>query len=167
MLLGHNGAVRALDFNHKSGYLISGGFDYRAAIWQTASGKDAKRITNAGWMINGPAQKIKAVALLPELSMLCTGLDNGTIALWDTSTGDMIYVLNGHKNSVVWMEWRPERNMLITAARDGKVRFWSMGSGSPLAALPTAATTAAGTGDAARGAAPAAMVNSAAAAARI
>ncbi len=128
MLLGHNGAVRALDFHAKSGYLVSAGFDYRAAIWQTAAGREARRTTNAGWMINGPSQKIKSVALLPELSMLCTGLDNGTVAVWDTATGDMVYVLNGHKNSVVAMEWRPEKNMLITGARDGKVKFWSMGS---------------------------------------
>lgn len=53
--------------------------------------------------------------------MIVSGHDNGYMTVWDTTSGDLLYVIRAHTSSIVYLHWLPQANTVISGGRDGKV----------------------------------------------
>jgi WD40 repeat protein len=63
-------------------------------------------------------------AFSPDCKRLATGLIDGTVKVWDLTSGQDTLVLNGHTNSVSGLAFSPGGHHLISASTDMTVRTW-------------------------------------------
>jgi WD40 repeat protein len=102
---GHTGSIRALDFHAASGDLFSGGFDSLVGVWKM--------------------EKVKCLLFCHKFNRVVTGLDNGKLAIWDTSIGKLLYVVNAHSKPVTTLQFIDDAEVLLSGSLDGLVKCWT------------------------------------------
>jgi WD40 repeat protein len=103
-----------------------------------------------------PQSPVDSFALSPDSRMLATGLQDGTIELWDMASGKVLHVLRradasekttvsdggstfsreDRFDSVTLMRFGPDGRTLVTADTQATARRWDTASGLELASLP-------------------------------
>ncbi len=56
----------------------------------------------------------------------------GSLTVWDTHSGKLIYKLMGHEDLIVQPSWSPDETQILTASFDGTVRVWDAQSGKQI-----------------------------------
>ncbi|TCS64586.1 WD40 repeat protein [Primorskyibacter sedentarius] len=92
-------------------------------------------VTNAAWTTTGialPRQEVRVVAMAfsEDASILATGGWDGSVALWDASTGALLHRLEGHAESITALAIR--KGTLASAGWDSAVRTWDLSTGKLL-----------------------------------
>jgi WD40 repeat protein len=72
----------------------------------------------------------------PNGNQLAAGCGDGTIAIWNSNTGEEIIVLKGHTSYVRSLSWSPDGQRLVSASEDRTVRIWDPKNGRELLMLP-------------------------------
>jgi hypothetical protein len=76
------------------------------------------------------------VAFSPDSNRLATaGSEDGTVRIWDATTGETLQTLTGHRGSVWGVAFSPDGSRLATAGDDGTVRIWDATTGETLQTL--------------------------------
>lgn len=97
-----------------------------ALLWDTST---SKILTLCGHEpIPGAGRVISDVEFSPDGNQLATAGDNGTIRLWNASTGEPIATLFGHNDKVTRIAFSPDGQRLVTASFDGTVSQWDVAS---------------------------------------
>ncbi len=73
-------------------------------------------------------ESVFSVATSPNGRILATGSYDGTIRLWDWTTGT-VRVLRGHHKEVFSLAFGPSGRLLASGAGDGNVRIWNVATG--------------------------------------
>ncbi|MGJ8530054.1 nSTAND1 domain-containing NTPase [Maritalea sp.] len=76
---------------------------------------------------------VSALAIDESGLFLASGANDGTAALWDTTTGALIARLIGHSSKVASMTFVPNSPYVLSAATNGTVMMWDLTSGSLVA----------------------------------
>ncbi len=118
LLKGHTNVILDLAFSNSGKFLISGGFDNIARIWNLKTGK-TKHI------LKGHKGKVAAVAFSPDDSMVVTGSHDNTLKLWDVSSGNLISNLRGHIDFVDTVAFTPNGEYILSGSRDNSIRIWN------------------------------------------
>lgn len=80
--------------------------------------------------LTGHGGEITNVTFSPTGTMLASSSRDGTVRLWDASTGDELRVLAGHTDRVRAVSFSPDGSQVASASWDGTVRVWNVGSGA-------------------------------------
>ena len=67
---------------------------------------------------------VLSVAYSPDGSVLASGLQDGTVRLWDASTGGFIATLAGHTDRVTAVAYSPRDDTIASGSWDNTVRLW-------------------------------------------
>ncbi|MEE2906455.1 MAG: protein kinase, partial [Planctomycetota bacterium] len=68
----------------------------------------------------------KALAFSPDDTLLVYSLPDGSLMVWDTTTGDLLTILRGHEHACELLAFSPDGTRLATSDKQGHVRSWSL-----------------------------------------
>ncbi|MBB2914038.1 WD40 repeat protein [Streptosporangium becharense] len=87
---------------------------------------------HAEW-VSGHLGLINAVAFHPHGHLLASTGNDGTVRLWETTTGQPVGdPLTGHDGPVYGVAFHPEGHLLASSGKDGTVRLWETSTGQPV-----------------------------------
>lgn len=86
--------------------------------------------------LEGHADWIKAIAFASDGSQLLSGSNDGSLKLWNATTGELISSQESFSAPVRSVVFSPDGKLLASASKDGWVRIWSPSSGSLMRAIP-------------------------------
>ena len=73
--------------------------------------------------------RVKSVTWSPDGSLIASGLDDGSILIWNFATGSVVETLIEHQEAVVSLDWNPD-GRLASAAEDGRILIWDVPAAS-------------------------------------
>ena len=76
-----------------------------------------------------PMKRILSISFSPDGATLAGGSRNGTIHLWDITTGKEIKTLMGHTNDVISLAFSPDGTTLVSGSEDNTIRLWETTTG--------------------------------------
>ncbi|MFK8024848.1 MAG: TIR domain-containing protein [Ilumatobacter sp.] len=86
-----------------------------------------------GARLTGHENRVWAIAVSPDGSLIASGSDDTTIRLWDASSGEQVGApLVGHTDSVRSVAFSPDGAIMASAGRDFSVRLWDVAAGEQL-----------------------------------
>ena len=74
----------------------------------------------------GNQQDTRCIKFSHDGATLATGHGNGTISIWDFSTGALRSELTGHRQAVQSLVFTPDGQALLSSSADGVIRIWSV-----------------------------------------
>lgn len=100
--------------------MVSAGGDGAAVLWDMSTRTPRKTLH-----IGPPVQSL---ALTPDGSRLLTGAEDGSMAIWDVTTGQLVGALQtrGLDREVRAVAIAPDGKRAVTACRDGLIRHWDI-----------------------------------------
>lgn len=72
----------------------------------------------------GHAAPVKAVAWSPDGQRIASTSDDGTVQVWDTTTGCNVLTYTGHQGMVASVAWSPNAERIASAGQDSVVQVW-------------------------------------------
>jgi WD40 repeat protein len=75
------------------------------------------------------------VALSADGQLVASGSDDGTVRLWETSSGRPIATSQGHTSAVEGMALSADGRLVASGSFDGTVKLWEAKSGTCLRTL--------------------------------
>jgi WD40 repeat protein len=129
-LTGHDGGVFAVAVSPDSTWLVTGGQDGTARVWDTVTGRERMVLT-------GHDGGVSAVAVSPDSRWLATGDSRGTVRIWDSVNGQrQADFLTGHVGGVSALAVSPDGSWIVTGGVfDGKAEIWEPSTGTHRAVL--------------------------------
>jgi choice-of-anchor C domain-containing protein len=123
-LPGHLNTVVSLAFSPDNRTLASGSQDGTVRLWNLRTGEEILRFATADiiwshWVSFSPDGKTLAVG----------GGGDGTIHLYDPTSGREKHTLRGHSGSVHGLSFSRDGRTLASAADDGSVKLWDLATG--------------------------------------
>ena len=92
---------------------------------------DSKQgIGNLIQSLPGHSSGVSALAIGPHGNILASGGYDGSIALWNLSTGEMLSKFSGHSGTVKPMIVSPDGSLLATGSTDKTLKLWNLNSGT-------------------------------------
>lgn len=86
-------------------------------------------------IINGDFGRVWSAAFSPDCKTLAAGCGDGTVRLWDPTTGMLIRSLKGNTNQVNSVVFSSNGQKLASASYDGMLRLWDVHAAVPKQAL--------------------------------
>lgn len=90
------------------------------------------------------AERVEACVLSPDGRLLATGLKNGDINIYNTTTWRQIRVSWGHSHGVSSLAYSPDGHQILSGSKDRTLRFWDFSTtdrGGLIRVLPYSVTS--------------------------
>lgn len=101
-------------------------------IWDLKAARVARSIQAHAW-------EIYSLAFSPNGKTLASACWDGSVALWDVATGNLVTPrLRGHFEGVVGVFFLPDGKTLITEGGERALKFWNVASGTEMLSIPAA-----------------------------
>lgn len=124
----HIGPVTSVAFSPDGRQLASGSVDGSIKLWDTASGKELKRL-------EGHTKTVNSVAFSPDGSRIASGSADHTIRLWNVAGGQEIRCLEGHTDPVTSVAFSPDGGRIASGSWDTTIKLWDVATGLELRRL--------------------------------
>src|SRR5438093_1353172 len=83
---------------------------------------------------------IRQVVFSPDGKQLASASVDGTVKLWDTTTGQEEHTLHGHAAGVEGVAFSPDGKRLASASNDQTVKVWDLAEGRATGVSPPVLT---------------------------
>ncbi|HEX7312605.1 MAG TPA: caspase family protein [Pyrinomonadaceae bacterium] len=110
------GEIEASVFSPDMRYILAGGADHTAYLWDVARGQEARRL-------NGHRSQIKAVAVSPDARYSLTGGADGRVMIWDNKSGEPRQTIE-HESAVTAAAFSKDGGQILVGNADGKARLY-------------------------------------------
>ncbi|KAI1872536.1 hypothetical protein JX265_005416 [Neoarthrinium moseri] len=87
-------------------------------------------------VLGGHQKPISQVRISPDGRWIASASADGTIKIWEASTGKHMDTLVGHMAGVSAVAWAPDSKTLATGSDDKAIRLWDRVTGRPTRARP-------------------------------
>ncbi len=124
-VLEHTGRAAALAISTDGKWIITGGDDRSAKIFDAQTG-DLK------FVLPDHRSEVTAVALSPDGRLALTGDLRGRVALWDIKTQKIVHELVGHSRARITGAAFVDGTRAVTSAADNTVAQWNVETGKEL-----------------------------------
>ncbi len=129
LLNGHTDVVLSLAFSPDSRFLVSGGGDFNALLWDMAESKATALNSTAkakalDAILSGHTDDIYAVAFTADSQRVVTGSFDHTLRLWQVSDGKLLATLTGHTDKVYSVAISPQQDIIASGSWDYTIRLW-------------------------------------------
>ena len=127
---GHAGGVSALAWSPDGKWIASAGMDGTAQVWAAEHLRKVSAYTRH-------SNKVTALAWFPAANssssqgrniLIASASEDGTVQVWDASTGHMVFVYRGHTQPVHTVAWSPDGRSIASAGEDATVQVWRLPS---------------------------------------
>jgi len=129
VLHGHEAPVTSVEFSPDGQWLVTGSGDHTARLWDVSTMLNndlaAEHLVAEPLVLRGHGASIQAVAYDPKGGEMATATDNGTVWLWDVSSGE-VSTMVGHIGQVSSLDFSPDGQWLATGGLDRKIGLWNM-----------------------------------------
>lgn len=119
-LKGHEGTVWSLAWSADDAWLLSGGKDRTARLWNVGAGE--------GKTLSSFNQDVRATAFIPGADRVAFSVGTG-IRVFDINSAQEVQRLSGHTAAVKVLLASPDGRRLYSAGEDRSVRVWEMLTG--------------------------------------
>ena len=119
---GHTSWVITSSFSPDEQYLMTGGMDQTAKVWDIRSGKLLLDLI-------GHKQYVTSVKFSPDMKKIVTTSYDKTARLYDFENGELLHILKGHTRNITGCQFSPDGSQLMTHARD-TINFWNVETGA-------------------------------------
>jgi WD40 repeat protein len=92
--------------------------DKTAKLWVIRGVASCKQV------LQGHSDFVLAIAFSPRESVVFTGSKDETIKGWNQKTGEMMFTLTGHKNTLFQIDHHPLERTIVSCGGDGLVCAW-------------------------------------------
>ena len=119
-------AVESVAFSPDGKYLLSGTNLGEVKLFDAANFEEERDL---------PLFDCREVAFSPDGSQYAAS-GNGTIAIWNASTGELIRQLSGHQGWVDFLAYSHDSSQLVSSGIDETIRLWDVKSGCATPCAP-------------------------------
>jgi WD40 repeat protein len=122
---GHTALIKDIIVT-KSGDIITASDDKTIRVWDSKTAKEKRKIL--GQIGAGSEGKIYAMALSPNEKFLAIGgyLENHVIRIYNYNSGELLKVLQSHKDAVSSLAFSLDGKLLISGSGDETAKIWSV-----------------------------------------
>jgi WD40 repeat protein/serine/threonine protein kinase len=99
---------------------IGCGLDHSIRLLDARTGEELARL-------EGHADRVSALAWLPDGSRLVSGGEDRAVRLWDPVTGEPLCYLRGHLAELRGLAVSPDGHTIVTSGQDSTIRLWTDG----------------------------------------
>jgi transcription initiation factor TFIID subunit 5 len=119
MFVGHDGDVDVGAWHPNGCYVFTAG-DKTVRMWDIMRGTAVR-------MFTGHTGNITALECAPDGKTLASADDQGSIFLWDLTTGSRTKRMRGHGKGGIWsLSWSVESTVIVSGGADNSVRVWDV-----------------------------------------
>lgn len=127
-LVGHEGAVRSMEFDGTGRSLVSAGVDGTVRLW---SPLDVGTVKSR--LLGQAGDIVEDVCLHPYDPIAASASFDGTVRLWDTAgIGEARAPLAQMAIEFKTVEFSPDGRAVLAGSNDAMIRAWSLPSGEPI-----------------------------------
>jgi WD40 repeat protein len=124
-LKGHNGMVISLSFSNDGKFLVTGGVDGKAILWNVETGEVVKEFE-----FPDKALAIFSVDISPDNKLIATSDWAGEIVIWDIASGHVLKAMSPHGgNSSIHIKFSANGLYIISAGLDRKLKLIEIDTG--------------------------------------
>src|SRR5829696_4157292 len=77
-------------------------------------------------VLSGHTELVAAIAFSSTGQLLASGAEDGTIQLWNQSTGTLSFTFVGHTGRILTLAFARDGEILASRSSDRTVRLWSL-----------------------------------------
>ena len=100
------------------GLIGTASHDKTAKVWRVSSVASCKKV------LEGHTDLVLTVAFAPEEPIVFTGSKDESIKCWNYETGENLFTLTGHKNTVFQIDHHPTAKTIVSCSGEGLVCVW-------------------------------------------